>query len=59
MKDLEFLSGAEVQGEIIETMKLLMWLATKEISLHPKQIEELRSKADALIDKFQRDFTVY
>jgi hypothetical protein len=34
-------------------------LATKEISLHPKEIEELRSKADALIDKFQRDFTVY
>jgi hypothetical protein len=56
---IEFMSGSEMQSELIETMQTLMWLATKEISMPPKQIEELRVKADALIEKFQSDFVVY
>jgi hypothetical protein len=44
---------------VLATMQTLMWLATKEISMPPKQIEELRVKADALIEKFQSDFAVY
>ena len=56
---IEFISGSEMQSELIETMQTLMWLVTKEISMPPKQIEELRVKADALIEKFQSDFAVY
>ena len=56
---IEFMSGSEMQSEIIATMQTLMWLATKEISMPQKQIEELRVKADALIEKFQSDFAVY
>ena len=56
---VQFMSGSEMQSELIETMQTLMWLATKEISMPPKQIEELRVKADALIEKFQSDFVVY
>jgi len=55
---VELMSGSEMQSELIETMQTLMWLATKEISMPPKQIKELRVKADALIEKFQSDFIV-
>jgi hypothetical protein len=39
-------------------MKELMWVASGTVIITREQKEELASKADQLVEKFQRDFTV-
>jgi hypothetical protein len=56
--NLDFISGDEMQKEIVETMKALMWVASGVVVMSRNEKVELASKADKLVDKFQRDFMV-
>jgi hypothetical protein len=58
MKNLDSVNGIEMQQLIVNTMKELMWVASGTVIITREQKEELASKADQLIEKFQRDFTV-
>ena len=58
MDNLDSVSGTEMQRLIVNTMKELMWVASGTVIITREQKEELASKADRLIEKFQRDFVV-
>ena len=58
MENLDSVSGTEIQRLIVNTMKELMWVASGTVVITREQKEELASKADRLIEKFQRDFVV-
>jgi hypothetical protein len=58
MNNLDSVSGTEMQRLIVNTMKELMWVASGTVIITREQKEELASKADRLIEKFQRDFVV-
>jgi hypothetical protein len=58
MSNLDSVSGTEMQRLIVNTMKELMWVASGTVIITREQKEELASKADRLIEKFQRDFVV-
>lgn len=57
-KNLEFISGTEMQELIVTTMKELMWVSLGEVLMTQKQKEKLASDSNKLIEKFQRDFMV-
>jgi hypothetical protein len=57
-KNLEFISGTEMQELIVTTMKELMWVSLGEVLMTQKQKEKLASDANKLVEKFQRDFIV-
>ena len=58
MSNLDSVSGTEMQQLIVNTMKELMWVASGTVIITREQKEELASKADQLVEKFQRDFIV-
>ena len=58
MKNLDSVSGIEMQQLIVNAMKELMWVASGTVIITREQKEELASKADQLVEKFQRDFIV-
>ena len=58
MKNLDSVSGTEMQQLIVHTMKELMWVASGTVIITREQKEELASKAYQLVEKFQRDFIV-
>ena len=58
MNNLDSVSGTEMQRLIVNTMKELMWVASGTVIITREQKEELATKADKLVEKFQRDFTV-
>ena len=58
MSNLDSVSGTEMQRLMVNTMKELMWVASGTVIITREQKEELASKADRLIEKFQRDFVV-
>jgi hypothetical protein len=58
MNNLDSVSGTEMQRLIVNTMKELMWVASGTVIVTREQKEELATKADQLIEKFQRDFVV-
>jgi hypothetical protein len=58
MKNLDSVGGIEMQQLIAYTMKELIWVALGIVVMTREQKRELASKADQLVDKFQRDFTV-
>jgi len=57
-KNLEFISGTEMQELIVTTMKELMWVSLGEVLMTQKQKEKLAGDANKLVEKFQRDFMV-
>jgi hypothetical protein len=58
MNNLDSVSGTEMQRLIVNTMKELMWVASGTVIITREQKEELATKADQLVEKFQRDFVV-
>jgi hypothetical protein len=58
MKNLDSVSGIEMQQLIVNTMKELMWVSLGEVLMTQKQKEKLASDANKLVEKFQRDFMV-
>jgi hypothetical protein len=58
MKNLDSVSGIEMQQLIVNTMKELAWVVWGEVLRTQKEKDELVIQANQLIEKFQRDFTV-
>jgi hypothetical protein len=57
-KELEFISGTEMQRLIVQRMKELMWIVSGTVVVTQELKDQLASDADRLVTKFERDFTV-
>lgn len=58
MKNLDSVSGIEMQQLIVNTMQELAWIVWGEVLRTQKEKDELVIQANQLIEKFQRDFIV-
>jgi len=56
-KELEFISGTEMQRLIVQRMKELMWIVSGTVVVTQELKDQLASDADRLVTKFERDFT--